>query len=541
MVKGLPGGRLAAAELAAADYDGDGEGGEGDSASPSAAEEGEEERRRREEILRRLPRVRKGNGRREGESAFKFRRVAARAKSVRVDVTHTTRGDVASSSDEGESDGDEASPMAGGYLQEELDKARDTTSTLAFRKFSREAWPLVQSLPELLHHREKVLRLLLELIEGGAESDEGKRGLQLLSALSRDLRGNLGNDFELIMTSLVRVLTEHAEGPEACGLVFRTMGYVIKYNARDLEADLGRIQPYYADLLGHRRDFVRRYAAETLAQLLRGVETKPLRRHLRELVAALASGCCSMEGERRAQVRARENILDGCSLLAFHTLKGVHGRLHSRGATVLRTVLASVQPAAPAIEDKRKRKAKKKKGSHGAGGEEEAEMLAWAQELAERCVALMCNHMRSPHSDGMWMELHTALGESLGRLRESPQDESLGVAVGRTAGLLAAAVSHHEGVLLRDPPVAAKQANLLTEVLVDASSDQILLAEGIPPTTRVTVVRLAAATIRSLGKQIRRDALKAVLGKLAATEATQRRLSHARSAATECGVSSSHL
>lgn len=87
----------------------------------------------------------------------------------------------------------------------------------------------------------------------------------------------------------------------------------------------------YAPLLGHRRDFARKMAAQSLAPAVRRLKPKAMRRHARQLVGALAAGSVTAGAhEARAGARLRADTLDGCSQLLFFVSKGVHGRMHSQ-------------------------------------------------------------------------------------------------------------------------------------------------------------------------------------------------------------------
>lgn len=97
------------------------------------------------------------------------------------------------------------------------------------------------------------------------------------------------------------------------------------------------VKALYAPLLGHKRDFARKMAAQCLAPAVRRLKPKAMRRHARQLVVALAAGSVAGgEGEGEATAggarRLRADTLDGCSQLLFFSAKGVHGRLHSQVA-----------------------------------------------------------------------------------------------------------------------------------------------------------------------------------------------------------------
>lgn len=103
---------------------------------------------------------------------------------------------------------------------------------------------------------------------------------------------------------------------------------------------MAAVKVLYAPLLGHKRDFARKMAAQSLAPAVRRLKPKAMRRHAKQLVAALAAGSVAAAevsaagegGEREAPggARLRADTLDGCSQLLFFSAKGVHGRTHSQ-------------------------------------------------------------------------------------------------------------------------------------------------------------------------------------------------------------------
>ncbi|CAM9734324.1 unnamed protein product, partial [Hapterophycus canaliculatus] len=92
-----------------------------------------------------------------GSNRFKFQGKQARAKQVDVDVAHKVRAD-------GFLDADKAQDPeveGGSFFQQELDRSKELNVTPPFKRFYYKAWPLVQSLPELVHHAPTVIDLLL--------------------------------------------------------------------------------------------------------------------------------------------------------------------------------------------------------------------------------------------------------------------------------------------------------------------------------------------------------------------------------------------
>ncbi|CAM9636019.1 unnamed protein product, partial [Laminaria digitata] len=135
-----------------------------------------------------------------GTNRFKFQGKQARARNVDVDVAHKVRA-------EGFLDADKAQDPdveGGSFFQQELDRSKELNVTPPFKRFYYKVWPLVQSLPELVHHAPTVVDMLLALLEDPkAATQAGEEVLQLISVLGRDLQGSFFPHFPRVSTVLV--------------------------------------------------------------------------------------------------------------------------------------------------------------------------------------------------------------------------------------------------------------------------------------------------------------------------------------------------
>lgn len=140
----------------------------------------------------------------------------------------------------------------------------------------------------------------------------------------------------------------------------------------------------------------------------------------------------------------------------------------------------------------------------------------WCFELASAVLALLVEHVRSPHSAELWLELHYGLGTATARHRTalaapSVSGDGCGVeeessdcaAVRHTADLLSQAVGHMGGILLREEAIGVKQAALLAEVLAELTSPDLFWRSGTSPGCRRAVVELLAVSLCGLHKQQR--------------------------------------
>lgn len=255
-------------------------------------------------------------------------------------------------------------------LAEEVDLANDRNASEIFGKFYRETWSLVRSLPEILHHREKIVQLMLDYLlspeEEEASDQAGERGpvryqanqattdiLHLLAVLARDLRHEIHPYLHskilprLVDDLLNPPLARQQQLPtdvtilESC---LRTLSYLFRYDAETLVTEMSEkekepcleaMRPYYGKMLAHRREVVRRMSAEALAPLIRRLKESGRKRHVRRVFRALAVAV-SREGSSE---RLQTDVADGIARLCLELVKGVSGRLHSKADALLKTVL----------------------------------------------------------------------------------------------------------------------------------------------------------------------------------------------------------
>jgi hypothetical protein len=153
----------------------------------------------------------------------------------------------------------------------------------------------VESLPELLHHLPYVVAALVAGLHevatctpgtpahlSGAPRPTPPVGVEPLGNAERAAQPLLQLIAVLATECQTELWPEHAhsligavcgvvsgDAPELCGHAFRCLSYVLKGLATPLSEDPGQLRRYYGPLLGHGRDFVRRFAAETFAPVVR--------------------------------------------------------------------------------------------------------------------------------------------------------------------------------------------------------------------------------------------------------------------------------
>jgi len=278
-----------------------------------------------------------------------------------------------------DSDSDDPSSSSSTFASE-LDIALDRNASEIFGKFHREMWYLVRSLPEILHNSRKIVDLLMDYLlspastpgeksttldnENSSRTSTSKRKkyvvnqattdiLHLLAVLAKDLRHEI-HPF-LHSKILPRILYDMLSPPiepntqpvpldvTLVEAAFRTLSYVFRYDAEPLLAEttaeqqqhqpcLEPLRRYYGVTLAHRREVVRRLAAESWAPLIRKLPSDAAKkRHCRRVLRALAQQAASTT----EQQRLRADAVDGIAQLFLEIARGAAGRWHSKGGHVM--------------------------------------------------------------------------------------------------------------------------------------------------------------------------------------------------------------
>ena len=269
---------------------------------------------------------------------------------------------------------------------QELDLAMERNASSVFQRFYHDVWPLVRSLPELVHHAENVVDTLLRYLLSPEDKPEqvSMQGkllettgvcryqvnhatidiLHLLAVYARDLRYEVHPWLHTrIMPRIIGDLLNPplpASGKQPIPLdativeaAFRAIGYILRYDAERLLEEsssnakqgeqpcLEPMRSYYGATLANKRELIRRLSAETFAPLVRRLKSESARcRHVRRVLRALdasAADQSSMPGKERL----REDAIDGITQFCLEVAKGVSGDLNSKGEFVVNCVLTS--------------------------------------------------------------------------------------------------------------------------------------------------------------------------------------------------------
>ncbi|KAG0630923.1 hypothetical protein M758_1G214100 [Ceratodon purpureus] len=249
-----------------------------------------------------------------GAKRFVFKNFATRVEEVDVDVFRSLAPV-------------KFQPTAGSsFFHENLVQWRELNSAADFNDVYQQLLPVVQTLPQLLFHKETVMECLLSRVHmTSALSLEPI--MSLIALLSRDLREDFLPFIPRFLDSCVGVLKEGADrDPDLIEQVFTSISYVIKYLSKLLTNDIPFCLKVTRGLRYYSKSYVQEFAAEAISFLLRNASMKQLIKGVRKIVA-------------EAEADPRDEKISGSAALFCYTLRGPSFGLHSRAEPLLRLLL----------------------------------------------------------------------------------------------------------------------------------------------------------------------------------------------------------
>ncbi len=230
-------------------------------------------------------------------------------------------------------DGDERFIQS--HFQTSLDEWKELNLSVNFVDFYREAKPLCESLPQLLHHQNRIFELLVKFIDR-----KDHLSLEPLLSLTSHLAHDLGARFEQYFAQIVSLISQLAATHPNVDVIewsFNCLAWLFKYLSRLLVPDLRPLYDLFAPLLGKcpQKSFVVRFAAEALSFLVRRAavvykkDPGPLQTIIRH----------AFDDLRRCSDGGTQLYRDGLVMLFVGSMKGVGSRVHIAGQPVLKCLL----------------------------------------------------------------------------------------------------------------------------------------------------------------------------------------------------------
>nr|CAD1819808.1 unnamed protein product [Ananas comosus var. bracteatus] len=209
------------------------------------------------------------------------------------------------------------------FFRESLLQWRELNTAEDFISFYEKMMPLVQTLPQIILHRELIFSELLKRLNMKARLSL-EPILMLIASFSRDVLEEFLPLLQRLTNSLVDLLTNGGDrDPEVLEQVFTSWSYIMMYLQKYLVKDVRHILIITAQLRFYPKDYVREFMAEAVSFVLRNSPINQLYKGLTKVVKEVA----------KTPSPARKG---GVTALLWHVMKGTSSRLHSRAEKVFR-------------------------------------------------------------------------------------------------------------------------------------------------------------------------------------------------------------
>ncbi|EER41666.1 HEAT repeat protein [Histoplasma capsulatum H143] len=259
----------------------------------------------------------------------RFESFSQRVVKLKIDPIHRVRR--TSVGDDSDSDSDT-------YFRASLEHWMELNLSENFTQFSQRVNRLCESLPQILHHEDRIMGLLAEYIAKGDEMSMEPL-LSLVAQFARDLGQRFERHFASAVTLVASVAATHSN-IEVIEWSFTCLAWIFKFLSRLLVPDLRQLLGIMSPYLGKEKQkhFVTRFAAESMSFLVRKAalvyykNKAPLDRAVTFLFEDLAS----TDGARQISMYQQ-----GLMSMFADAIKGVNGGIHSSGADILRCLISA--------------------------------------------------------------------------------------------------------------------------------------------------------------------------------------------------------
>ncbi|KAF8392350.1 hypothetical protein HHK36_022692 [Tetracentron sinense] len=249
-----------------------------------------------------------------GRRRFVFKNFSQRVEEIEVDVFRSL-DPLKSEPSEGSS-----------FFRDCLVQWRELNTAEDFISFYEELMPWVQTLPQILLHKDIIVSNLISRLKMKARLSL-EPILRLIAALSRDLLEDFFPFLQRITDSLVSLLESGAERePEILEQIFTSWSYIMMYLQKYFTRDIVNILKVTVHLRYYPKDYVREFMAEAISFLLRNAPVDQLIRGIRKITFEVV--------KKPSDVRK-----SGASALLWYVMRGTPSRFHSRAEQVLRLLM----------------------------------------------------------------------------------------------------------------------------------------------------------------------------------------------------------
>ncbi|XP_074482513.1 small subunit processome component 20 homolog isoform X2 [Sebastes fasciatus] len=360
----------------------------------------------------------------KSENTYRFLTFAERLSHVNIDVIHRIDR-TGSYAEEVET-----------YFSEGLTKWRDLNLTENFTTFLKEVSSQSQSFNMLVFHQKSIVESLKTHL-AVKNSLAYQPLLDLVVQLARDLQTDFYPhfpDFFVLITSVLET-----KDTEVLEWAFTCLSYLYKYLWRLMVKDMTNIYSLYSTLLEHKKEHIRKFAAESFSFLMRKVPD----------LDALLSHVFS-------DLQQHPDKAEGAGLLLFEMCKGVRHMFHSCAANALPVALRKLGPST----------------NPGAS-------LPWdtVKEALDHMAQAAADHVEREHFLVLWESLQASVVEVLGVVEANGEEaEQATEQLERLLFVLHTLVSHKDGAKITKPEAVCQTVlRLIQSSSLSASCSRLLL------------------------------------------------------------------
>ncbi|CAN6446079.1 unnamed protein product [Victoria cruziana] len=208
------------------------------------------------------------------------------------------------------------------FFKDALIYWRELNTAEDFISVYEEVMPLVQTLPQILLHKDKLISKILAKIHMQAKLSLEPL-LRLIAVLSRDIQEEFLPFMWRVCESVVELLNSGGDrDPDILEQVFTSICQIFMYLQKFLVKDIVNLLKTTKNLRFYPRDYVQEFAAEALSVLLRSASPEQLIKGVRKL--------CDEVVKFPMSIRKT-----GVSTVLWHSLRGSSSQLHSKAKRMI--------------------------------------------------------------------------------------------------------------------------------------------------------------------------------------------------------------
>ncbi|KAM6961562.1 LOW QUALITY PROTEIN: small subunit processome component 20 homolog [Tautogolabrus adspersus] len=360
----------------------------------------------------------------KSENTYRFLTFAERLANVNINVIHRIDR-TGSYAEEVET-----------YFSEGLTKWKDLNLTEHFTTFLKDVSNKSQSFNMLVFHQAAIVESL-KMHLSVKNSLAYQPLLDLVVQLARDLQTDFYPhfpDFFVLITSLL-----DTKDTEILEWAFTCLSYLYKYLWRLMVKDMTNIYSLYSTLLAHKKEHIRKFAAESFSFLMRKVPD--------------LDGLLSL---MFLDLQQHPDKAEGAGQLLFEMCKGVRNMFHSCAANAFPVALRKLGPStSPGIS------------------------LPWdtVRDALDQLAQAAANHVDKEHFLVLWESLQISVVEVLGVMEaQGKEADEAAEQLERLLFILHTLVSHKDGVKITKPEAVCQMVlRLIQSSSLSASCSRLLL------------------------------------------------------------------